>query len=73
MVPRRVDKNGDVSLYHRPHYVGCMHRGKDVYVMVDPERVEGVFADRQGRQLRSQPAEELQARRIRGLTVTKRR
>jgi hypothetical protein len=35
-VVRRVDKNGDVSLYHRPHYVGCMHRGKDIYVMVDP-------------------------------------
>jgi hypothetical protein len=72
VVPRRVDKNGDVSLYHRPHYVGCMHRGKYIYVMVDPERVEWVFADQQGRQLRSQPAEELQAQRIRGLTVTKR-
>jgi hypothetical protein len=72
-VARRVDKNGDVSLYHRPHYVGCMHRGQHIYVMVDPERVEWVFVDRQGRQLRSQPAEELQAERIRGLTVTNRR
>lgn len=72
VVPRRVDKNGDVSLYHRPHYVGCMHRGKRIYVMVDPERAEWVFVDQQGRQLRSQPAEELQAGRIRGLTVTKR-
>lgn len=69
-VPRRVDKNGDVSLYHRPHYVGCMHRGKGIYVMVDPERVEWVFADHEGRQLRTQPAGELQAGRIRGLTVT---
>lgn len=73
VVPRRVDKNGDVSLYHRPHYVGCMHRGKDIYVMVDPERVEWVFVDAAGRQLRSQPAEELRAERIRGLTVTNRR
>jgi hypothetical protein len=72
VVPRRVDKNGDVSLYHRPHYVGCMHRGKSIYVMVDPERGEWVFADQQGRQCRSQPAEELAAERIRGLTVTKR-
>lgn len=72
-VPRRVDKNGDVSLYHRPHYVGCMHRGKYIYVMVDPERVEWVFVDRQGQQLRSQPAEELQSQRIRNLTVTNRR
>jgi hypothetical protein len=73
VVVRRVDKNGDVSLYHRPHYVGCMHRGRDVYVMVDPIRAEWVFADRQGKQLRSQPAEELQAERIRSLTVTNRR
>jgi hypothetical protein len=72
-VPRRVDKNGDVSLYHRPHYVGCMHRGKTIYVMVDPERVEWLFTDLQGRQLRSQPADELQASRIRRLTVTNRR
>jgi hypothetical protein len=72
-VPRKVDKNGDVSLYHRPHYVGCMHRGKEIYVMVDPERVEWVFVDAKGQQLRSQPAEELQAGRIRGLTVTNRR
>jgi hypothetical protein len=72
-VPRRVDKNGDVSLYHRPHYVGCMHRGKSVYVMVDPERVEWVFVDAHGRQLRSQPAAELQADRIRSLTVANRR
>lgn len=72
-VVRKVDKNGDVSLYHRPHYVGILHRGKSVYVMVDPERVEWVFADEQGQQLRVQPAEELQAARIRGLGVTSRR
>jgi hypothetical protein len=72
-VKRRVDKNGDVSLYHRPHYVGSMHRGKEVYVMVDPVRVQWVFADAEGRQLRVQPAEELKAHRIRTLTVANRR
>jgi hypothetical protein len=72
LVARRVDKNGKVSLYHRPHYVGSMHRGKRVWVMVDPERVEWVFVDEQGQQLRSQPAEELQGARIRHLTVTDR-
>ena len=71
-VPRRVNKNGDVSLYHRSRYVGCMHRGKDIYVMVDPQRVEWVFVDAQGQQLRSQPADEFQAERIRSLTVSKR-
>jgi hypothetical protein len=69
---RRVDQNGKVSLYHRPHYVGSMHRGKDVYVMVDPERGEWVFADLDGRQLRAEPAEELTPERVRSLTVAKR-
>jgi hypothetical protein len=71
-VQRRVDKNGNVSLYHRPHYVGCMHQRKEVFVMVDPQRAEWLFVDREGRQLRTQPAEELQAERIRSLTVTNR-
>jgi hypothetical protein len=72
-VQRRVDKNGDVSLYHRPHYVGCMHWGKTVYAMVDPQRAEWVFADDQGRPLRCQPAAEQTAARIRSPTVTNRR
>jgi hypothetical protein len=71
-LPRKVDKNGDVWLYHRPHYVGCMHRGKHIFVMVDPQRAEWVFADAQGQQLRTQAAPELAAERIRSLTVSKR-
>jgi hypothetical protein len=66
---RRVDKNGKVSLYHHPHYVGILHRGQEIYVQVDPQRGEWVFSDRQCQQLRSAPAEELQAARIRSLTV----
>jgi hypothetical protein len=73
VVPRRVDTNGDVSLYHRPHYVGSRHQRAVVYVTVDPRRVEWVFADAAGEQLRVQPAEELAAARIRSLTVTNRR
>jgi hypothetical protein len=69
---RRVDINGKVSLYHRPHYVGTLHRGKRIYVQIDPERCEWVFADLQGRQLRSVAAEELSAQRIRRLDVAKR-
>jgi len=72
-VPRRVDENGNVSLYHRPHYVGSAHRSKRVYVMVDPVRVQWVFTDVEGRQLRVQPADELHAKRIRTLTVANRR
>jgi hypothetical protein len=69
---RRVDQTGDVSVYHRPHYVGTVHQGQQVYVMVDPVRVQWVFTDAHGRQLRVQPADELSARRIRTLTVANR-
>jgi hypothetical protein len=72
-VARRVDQNGDAWLYHRPHYVGSLHRGQQVHAMLDPVRVQWVFTDSQGRQLRVQPAEELSARRIRTLTVANRR
>jgi hypothetical protein len=71
-VARRVDQNGDVWLYHRPHYAGSVHRGHEVHVMVDPVRVQWVFTDVRGRQVRVQPAEELSARRIRSLTVANR-
>jgi hypothetical protein len=69
---RRVDKNGKVSLDHRPPDVGTLPRGKEIEVMVDPERGEGVFADLSGQQLRSEPAVELRAERIRSLTVAQR-
>jgi hypothetical protein len=72
VVTRKVDKNGDVWLYHRSHYVGIMHRGKTVNVMVDPQECAWLFVDKEGRQLRSRPATELAAERIRSLTVGKR-
>lgn len=69
---RRVDRSGLVSLYNRGHYVGKIHRGKDVYVMYDPERNEWFFTDREGRQLRRQPADELSQERVMDLNVTHR-
>ncbi len=70
---RRVDRKGMVSLYNRTRYVGTAHRGRDVYVTLDPERCEWVFVDLDHNQLRVQPAEELTRARIVGLTVTHRR
>ena len=72
-VPRRVDKSGTVSLYNCNHYVGKVHVGKLVYVMLDPLRCEWIFADERGQQLRTQPAEQISRQRIETLTVTKRR
>ena len=73
VVVRQVDSKGLVSLYNRGRYVGKIHRGKDVYVMYDPNRNEWLFADQEGRQLRSQPAEELSPQRVMDLDVTHRR
>jgi hypothetical protein len=72
-VPRRVDMSGKVSLYNRFHYVGILHEGKTVYVMLDPEAGEWVFADDRGHQLRRRPAEEISRENILQLTVTRRR
>jgi hypothetical protein len=70
---RRVDSKGQVSLYNRGHYVGQIHQGKEIYVMYDPNRNEWVFADQEGHQLRSLPAEQLTPQRIMDLEVTHRR
>src|SRR5262249_7741012 len=69
VVVRRVGKKGDGALYHRAHYVGCRDRGKDVFVMVDPERGGWGFAGVQGRAVRGQPAAGLQGERIVNGTV----
>ena len=66
-VMRRVDCSGKVSLYDRLRYVGVAQAGRWVAVLFDAERSEWVFADEAGRQIRSQPAEEMQAERIRVL------
>jgi hypothetical protein len=68
-VPRRVDQSGKVSVYNHGLYVGTMHRGQTVYLMVDPQRREWLFVAPDGRQLRALPAEELTAERICTLTL----
>jgi hypothetical protein len=66
-VVRRVDCCGKVSLYDRLRYVGTAQAGKRVVVQFDPERIEWLFEDEAGRQVRRQPAEEMAAERIRHL------
>jgi transposase InsO family protein len=68
-VKRRVDSTGQVSVYDRNYYVGVLHRGREVYVQFDPQRREWLFSDRQGQCLRSQPAVEIEAERLRTLQL----
>ena len=72
-VSRRVDSRGQVSLYNRNHYVGQIHKGKNVYVMYDPNRNDWLFTTRDGQQLRTLPAEMLSPQRVMDLEVTHRR
>lgn len=71
-VVRRVDPSGMVSLSNRTRYVGKVHRGKTISVLLDPERREWIFADAGGQQLRGQPVDEISQERIVSLTVTHR-
>jgi hypothetical protein len=68
-VKRRVDSTGQVSIYDRNYYVGVLQRGREVYVQFDPQRVEWLFSDRQGQCLRSQPAVQIEAERLRTLQL----
>jgi hypothetical protein len=69
-VRRRVDSSGTISFYNRRHYIGTIHRKKDVYVMLDPETIEWVVADHEGRQLSRQPATHINREDITNLTVS---
>ena len=73
VVRRHVDASGSVSLYHRTRYVGKPQIGKYVYVSLDPTGPTWVFADESGREVRTHPADELTAERIRNLSVSSRR
>lgn len=71
-VTRHVNKSGRVTIYNRPHYVGCLHQGKNVYVMLDPQEILWGIADEQGHQLARVPAPEITPANIIQLTVAMR-
>jgi hypothetical protein len=69
VVMRQVDRGGSVSLYDKSHYVGKMHQGKVVFVMYDPDLNEWMISDREGRQLRRRPADQLSRERVMDLNI----
>jgi transposase InsO family protein len=70
---RKVSPSGHVSIYSRTYYVGKHHRGKSIFVYLDPTEVSWVFATEDDRELRTHPAKELTRSRILQLDVTYRR
>jgi hypothetical protein len=72
-VPRRVDRQGKISIYNRNIYVGVLYAGRDVWVQFDPGRGEWLINDGAGQQLRTRPAPEIDAESIRGLRLSGRK
>lgn len=55
VVSRRVDGCGKIGHWGGKLYVGRQHRGKDVYVQLDPDRLEWIVSSVTGEQLRTVP------------------
>lgn len=70
---RRADGSGTVSLYNRNRYVGKRLAGRDIFISLDPQAVEWVYAGADGACYRRERAEELTAERVRGLDVSNHR
>jgi hypothetical protein len=70
---RHVDRQGQVSVYNRNHYLGKRYSGRDVYVTLDPLDRQWVFSTQEGVQLRRKEAEEITHKRVLNLQVTHRR
>jgi transposase InsO family protein len=71
VVQRVVGQDGRVSLYDWGRYVGRAHRGRTVYVHLEPDSQEWAVRDQQGNLLKRLAAAELSAQDIRGLTVSR--
>jgi hypothetical protein len=73
VVARQVDRCGMASVYNRNYYIGKTHAGKTVFVRFDPQQRRWLFHDESNHLLNHHEAGEIDAARIRGLTVTHRR
>ena len=68
-VRRRIDQSGKIGVYHTKLYVGTMHKRRDAYLQFDPDRLEWIVSDDQGRQLRAVPVEGWTPSAVRHLRV----
>ncbi len=73
VVARQVDRCGMVSLYNRNYYVGKSHTLQSIFVRFDPQQQRWLFHDESNHLLNHHHAGEIDAARIKSLTVTNRR
>jgi hypothetical protein len=64
VVPRRVRRQGSVSVYEQDYYVGVAYRGQTLLVQFDPTDTSWVICDASGQQLRRHPAREINREQI---------
>jgi hypothetical protein len=64
VVPRRVSKQGRVSLYDRPYHVGGSLADQELLVQFSPPRREWIVSDRKDRQVRALPAQTVTRKNI---------
>ena len=69
-VPRKVDSSGKIGLYGGKLYIGIVHKHSQVIVQFDPQRIEWIVSDVQGRQLRIIPATEMTPGNVRNLKIS---
>jgi hypothetical protein len=67
---REVNKQGQITLYHRAFSVGRQWAYQTVFVRLDEQSGEWVIRNRQGRELKRRAADELSAERIQALDVS---
>ena len=53
VVARQVDRSGKIGHWGGKLYVGYQHSGQQVYVQLDPDRLEWIVSDSRGQQLRT--------------------
>jgi hypothetical protein len=70
---RLVSRTGKISVYNKNYHVGVIHSKKHVYLTFDPDTIEWVVSDEEGRQLSRKPSTEISRENIQALRVTHRR
>jgi hypothetical protein len=70
---RLVSSGGKISVYNKNYHVSILHSNKFVYLTFDPETIEWVVSDEDGRQLSRKRSGEISRENIQALRVTHRR
>jgi hypothetical protein len=70
---RLVSRSGKISVYNKNYHVGIIHASRLVYLTFDPETIEWVISDDEGRQLSRKPSDLISQKNILALRVAQRR